>query len=101
MPFAQKLLVVWLVLFSSWVNVYAQTTSRKDNLRIIIGKAKQDITNLCTLIQNRKILLNHIVDSATQYSKRGSDLLKSEPLCSQFYLKNFSHEYFELFPPYP
>ena len=71
-----KRLLLWLVLYSSCINVYAQNPSGKDGLRAIFRKAKQDTSTVLALVEYGKLLLNHSVDSAEYYYQKAFVLSK-------------------------
>ena len=52
------------------MNIYAQTSSKKDSLRAIIRKPKQDTSTVSALVQYGKIILDDSVDSAAYYYQK-------------------------------
>jgi signal transduction histidine kinase len=76
MSFSKKLLVLWFVLFSSCMNIYAQTSIKKDSLRAIIRKSKQDTSMVWALLDYGRIMSDESVDSAGFYYKKGLELSK-------------------------
>jgi signal transduction histidine kinase len=89
MSFFKKLLILWLVLLGSYVNIYAQTSRLKDSLRIVFRKAKQDTSTVNALMEYGKAMIEESVDSATFYYQKSFSLSKKlnfKPGIYRYYL---------------
>jgi signal transduction histidine kinase len=76
MPFTQKLLVVWLVLFSSCIQLSAQKIGEKEKLKAIFSKIKQDTSTVSAWIDYGKIIQDKSIDSANLYFQKAFTLSK-------------------------
>jgi signal transduction histidine kinase len=76
MSFPQKFLVLLLVFLGSYLNIYAQTSIKKDSLMAIIHNSRQDTSMVWALLDYGRIMSDESVDSAGFYYSKGLELSK-------------------------
>ena len=76
MPFTQKLLIVWVILIGSCIQLSAQKIGKKDVLRAIFSKIKPDTSTVSAWIDYGKIIQEESIDSADLYYQKAFTLSK-------------------------
>ncbi len=65
-----------LAIFGLSYHIIAQTAHKKDSLRVVLSKSKQDTNSVWALLEYGRIVSDESVDSASFYYKKGLKLSK-------------------------